>query len=78
MPIAVGALVEIVDEQDIEQIVFLGPTAGGVKLTYAGKSIVIITPSAPLGQALMGQNLDDEIHINVGGQEKSYEITALL
>ncbi|HEA25658.1 MAG TPA: hypothetical protein ENH92_00900 [Ectothiorhodospiraceae bacterium] len=38
---------------------------------------MIITPSAPLGKALLGHFVNDEIEMNVGGQKKHYEMTAI-
>ena len=75
--VAIGALVIIKDEQGSEQSLFLGPAAGGLKLTFHQKDIMIITPSAPLGAALLGHFVHDEIEMNVGGQNKHYEITAI-
>lgn len=74
MPINVGALIYLEDEQGNEQSLFLGPAAGGLKITCCHKDIVIITPTAPIGQALLGQHVEDEVIINVGGKDGRYEI----
>lgn len=76
-PIVVGTLIYLKDDCNVEQYLFLGPAAGGLKLTFCQKDIIIITPTAPLGQALIGRFVDDEIEITVGGQKKYYEITAV-
>jgi len=76
-PVAIGAFVIINDETRSEQSLFLGPAAGGLKLVFHQKDMMIITPSAPLGKALMGHFINDEIEVNVGGQKKRYEITSI-
>ncbi len=81
-PIGLGALVVIMDEKDDEQSLFIGPGAGGVKFTMTVDSpasskeveIMIITPSSPLGSALIGRMLDDTVVINIGANRKEYEI----
>jgi len=75
--VGLGSLVYLVDEAGADKYLFLGPSAGGLKLTFCDKEIIIITPSAPLGQALLGRFVDDDIDINVGGQIKNYEIAAI-
>jgi len=81
-PIGLGALVVIMDENEVQQSLFIGPGAGGVKLTMMVDEqassedieIMIITPSSPLGSALMGRVLDDTVVINIGDNRKEYEI----
>ena len=77
-PIAIGALITLKDDQESEQTLFLGPAAGGLKLIFSEKEMMIITPSAPLGQALLGRFIDDNIEMKVGGQKKYYEIIAVI
>ena len=36
-------------------------TAGGVSIDSEQGAIQVITPTAPLGQALMGKRVDDEV-----------------
>lgn len=76
-PITVGALIVLKDDQDTEQYLFLGPAAGGIKFIYDQIKITIITPSSPLGQALLGHFVDDEVDMNVAGQKTTYEISAI-
>jgi len=84
-PIGLGALVVIMDEKNDKQFLFIGPGAGGVKFTMTldplilseEVEIMIITPSSPLGSALMGRFLDDSVVINIGDNRKEYEIVAV-
>ena len=77
MPIALGALVTLEDESGTEQTLFLGPAAGGLKVRFNEKELMIITRTAPLGAALFGRIEGDEVNIDVGGEKKRYEITAV-
>lgn len=72
--IDIGDLVCLVDERNEEKFVFLGPVAGGLKLIFNDKNILLITPAAPLGQALLGRVVGDEIEMNIGRQSVCYEI----
>lgn len=65
--IQVGALVNLEAENGSEQWLFLAPDAAGLKLEQDGRSVTVITPRSPLGAALLGKQLDDEVQINVGG-----------
>jgi len=75
--VAVGALLQVVDQQDRVQTFFLGPAAGGVKVRLHEHDIVIITASAPLGKALLGSHLGDEVTVQIGGTQSRYEIIAV-
>ncbi|WP_299013031.1 GreA/GreB family elongation factor [uncultured Photobacterium sp.] len=75
--VTIGCLVQLVDEEDKEKYIFLGPAAGGLKLTFDGIAISIVTPSAPLGQALSEQHIDDEVEVYIGHERKTFEIVAI-
>ncbi|HHA19028.1 MAG TPA: transcription elongation factor, partial [Methylophaga sp.] len=51
-PIDIDALVCLKDELGASQTLFLGPAAGGLKLSFDQKWITLITLSAPLGATL--------------------------
>ena len=76
-PVSVGALIVLMDESGSEQYLFLGPAAGGLKVIFRGKEIVIITPLAPLGKELLGCFIHDELEIDVAGRKMQYEILAV-
>jgi len=75
--IEIGALVSLIDDRGEERMLFLGPVAGGLKVNCCDREITTITPSSPLGQALIGQFVDDEIALNVGGERVRYGITGI-
>lgn len=75
--ITIGALVSIKDASGAERSLFLGPAAGGLKFSFCQKDVMLITPSAPLGKALLGHFVDDEIEMNIEGQQIGYVVTAI-
>lgn len=60
-PIRLSALVTLEDDAGNERQFFLGPMAGGLKITNGTGEIVVITPGSPLGRALLGRQTGDEV-----------------
>ena len=73
-----GSLIYLLEENNNILILFLGPAAGGLTVKFAHTSITIITPSAPLGRALLGRSVDDEIELKLGNIQKLYSVTNIL
>jgi len=69
--IKLGAFIQIECENGLEQNLFLGPNSGGLKLFYDDKEICLITVSSPLGNALLGCRIGDEVVV----QHKFYQVT---
>jgi transcription elongation GreA/GreB family factor len=76
--VLVGSLVLLIDELKVERYIFLGPAAGGLKLIYHKKEVVVVTPEAPIGKALLGRRVDDEIELSLGSQKKHYIIEQII
>jgi len=76
--ISIGALIHIINELGVEQKLFLGPKAGGLTVSYSENNIEqdikIITPSSPIGVALLKREEGDEFDLVVGGNIHRYEI----
>ena len=72
-PVAMSALVSI-EEEGALQHWFIAPAGGGNVL--AGE-VAVVTPSSPLGKALLGRRVDDEVEIRLPGRVRSLTITAL-
>lgn len=76
-----GALVQL--EQDIKKnhYFLIAPSAGGYRCEICEDNqiyaITIVTPQAPMGAALMGKELDDEITVAVGRNILSDFITSM-
>ncbi|CAG8865311.1 hypothetical protein PS627_01211 [Pseudomonas fluorescens] len=65
--IQVSNLVTLEDEQGRQRLLFLGPEAAGLKIGAGNDLVTVITPRAPLGQALLGKRVDDEISLVLAG-----------
>lgn len=67
---AVGltALVGVRDEDDVESVYFIAPAGGGERLVVDGIDILVLTPRAPLGEALVGRHAGDEIELVLRGR----------
>jgi transcription elongation GreA/GreB family factor len=76
-PVSMGALVCIADDLEIEQLVFISPVAGGLKINFNQQEISLVTPTAPLGKALIKCNVDDEIEVKIGNEKTHYTISAI-
>lgn len=75
--ISVGALVQLQDEDLQRQFLFLGPAAGGLKVVRDGIDILVITPAAPLGKALLNAGIGDQVTVQVAARPKHYEVMAI-
>lgn len=73
--VSLGALVGLEDHNEVQSFYFLLPTAGGAKL--ADESVVVVTPHSPLGKALKGCALDDEVSILIGEQRHVYDVISV-
>ncbi|HEY6038315.1 MAG TPA: GreA/GreB family elongation factor [Kofleriaceae bacterium] len=71
-PIAMSALVAVDEDGDAKQF-FIAPAGGG---TMVG-GVQVVTPNSPLGRALLGKRLDDEVELQLPGAYRSFVITAV-
>lgn len=63
--IATGALVTLRAPGGGEsEHYFLGPAAGGTEVTHEGAEILVVTPTSPLGQKLLGKQTGDRIEVS--------------
>ncbi len=74
-PIRLSALVQLEDEQGQQRWLFLGPAAGGMKLNVAGQEVLVITPESPLGEQLIGLQVDDSFELLSAGKRKDYAVS---
>ncbi|WP_237524189.1 transcription elongation factor GreAB [Shewanella sp. KX20019] len=75
--VALGDLVELIDENDKVSLLFMGPSAGGLKVQAAEASFMLITPQSPIGQKLLTGEIGDEINLTVAGKARYYEINTI-
>ena len=65
-PIGIGTFVCLVDAADRTRWVLVAPVGGGLMASFRETQLGIVTPSAPLGRALLGAEVDDEISLPGG------------
>jgi transcription elongation GreA/GreB family factor len=71
--VALCALVEI-DEGDVRRRYFIAPHGGG---TVLAGGIQVVTLASPVGRALLGKRVDDEVELRVAGQLRSFVIVSI-
>jgi len=69
--IQLGALVCLVDSDDKQQQLFLGPDGGSMKLV---SGVQVISSEAPLGRAMLGKCQGDEVSIKIAAIRQQFEV----
>lgn len=75
-PIQTGALAEL-DLEGRSKTVFILPKGGGMTFKIDGRSIQVITPVSPLGQAVIGLSEGGVTQVEVGGSIRECEILSV-
>ena len=74
-PIAAGALVgvQVEDSAELRWLYVLG-WAGGTELTVDGCTVMVITPSSPVGRHLIGKQVGDAFELAQAGKTREWVI----
>jgi transcription elongation GreA/GreB family factor len=73
--IQLGALVCLVDADDQQQQLFLGPDGGSMKLVVNGaQPVQVISSEAPLARAMLGKCEGDEVSLQVAFSRQRFEV----
>jgi transcription elongation GreA/GreB family factor len=72
-PVGVTALVGLEDD-DGESVYFVIPHAAGETVVIDDTTIRIVTPTSPLGQAIIGQYVDDVVDLDLPGGRRTATI----
>lgn len=75
-PIAVSALVTLDDGERVAPY-FLSPVGAGLALDVDGVVIRVLTPSSPLGRALLGQLQGGDVEVRTPQGVRQYSIAAV-
>lgn len=75
-PVALGALVEIEFDEDTSAF-FVAPAGGGMRLDVDGITVRVLTSQAPLGKAMIGKYLDDEVEYRTPQGARTGVVVAL-
>jgi transcription elongation GreA/GreB family factor len=70
--IALTALVEV-EVDGASQHYFLSPVGGGMRVDACGISVLVVTPEAPVGRALVGKEIGDVVEVRA----REYEIVGV-
>lgn len=72
--IQLGALVCLVDSNDKQQQLFLGPDGGSMKLVCGAEMVQVISSEAPLCRAMLGKCEGDEVTMEVAPTRQHFEV----
>ena len=75
-PVGLTAVVELTNEQTTVRY-FIVQVAGGYTLESPEGQVLTITPQTPLGRALIGKRVGDEILVQISQGDREYELTHL-
>lgn len=73
-PVAISAVVTV-DEAGVQTRYFVAPAGGG---SVVGDAIQVITPQSPIGKALVGRRVDDELELKIAGKTRELAIVTLV
>jgi transcription elongation GreA/GreB family factor len=76
-PIAPGALVRVTDEDEDVRVFFLVPQGGGTRLEVDGFAVTVVTPASPVGAALVGRRVGDDLELSVRGALRDWLVEAI-
>ncbi|MCP4448024.1 MAG: GreA/GreB family elongation factor [Myxococcales bacterium] len=76
--ISLTAVVEAEDDEGVLLRYFVAPVGGGIVLGSGASKISVVTPLSPLGQALLGRELDDEVEIRTPQGPKSLSVIGIV
>ncbi|MBS0633825.1 MAG: transcription elongation factor [Verrucomicrobia bacterium] len=69
----VGSLLEVAGTKGGPVWYFLGPRAGGLEVTAEGQTVLVVTPTSPLGRELLGKTTGATVRLpgrNTGGPHR--------
>jgi len=72
--IQLGALVCLVDADDKQQLLFLGPDGGSMQLVSGAQPVQVISSASPLGSAMLGKCVGDEVALQVALTRQQFEV----
>ncbi len=78
--VSVGALVALEDEDAATgevDVLFVLPAAGGVHISVDDLTLKTVTPKSPLGKALIGRAVDDDVEVVVPRGKRQCVIVAV-
>lgn len=75
-PVGAGAVVRLSTGRD-ELLCLVALAGGGLKTTFEGASIQVVSTKSPLGSALVGAHVDDEVEVELGKTTRTYTVLSI-
>ena len=75
--VEIGSLLQLENDTGESRFLFIGPASGGLVVSVGGDAVTVITPKSPLGKALLGAAIDDDVTIDVAGGSAKARIADL-
>lgn len=72
--VQLGAVVCLVDSDGQQHHLFLGPAGGSMKLVVGHQLVQVISSEAPLGRAMLGKCVGDEVSMQVAPIRQQFEV----
>ena len=76
--IELGSLVCLVDADDKQQQLFLGPDGGSMQLVSGAQLVQVISSEAPLARAMLGKCEGDEVSMQAAPMRQQFEVLRVL
>ncbi|NVD07348.1 transcription elongation factor [Vibrio sp. JPW-9-11-11] len=75
--IRLGCAVLLLDLDDNPLWFFIAPCCGGLKIPFADSFVMLVTFDSPLGAALKGKQVGDEVSYRIGERNHCYQIETI-
>lgn len=75
--IQVGALVTLMDADEKEQRLFIGPDGGSMQLLIGGQAVQVVSTEAPLCRAMLGKGEGDEVSLQIATTRQHFEVLSV-
>ncbi|MBB3196312.1 GreA/GreB family elongation factor [Roseateles terrae] len=75
--IQVGALVTLIDVDDKQQRLFIGPDGGSMQVTSDGLLVQVVSSEAPLCRAMLGKAEGDEVSLQIAATRQQFEVLSV-
>lgn len=74
-----AALVELeLEGSAVRSLYLVVPRAGGLVTRFEGQPVQVVSPQSPIGEAILGRRLGDQIELGVrGGNVRRYRVVAI-
>ena len=76
-PVSAGALATIEDEEGEIFYYLVLPCAGGVQITVNRGTVRVVTPTSPIGAALLGKRCGDDVEVKTKGRNREFSLIAV-